>query len=131
MNLRNVHLDEPLTAPATASVIEIARLLRDKKRRHIYLLDEKEFPIGIISITDINAKVVAEGKSPDGLVATDIMTTPLHMIDIENDIEKAYYEMVAHETLAVPVTDNGLLAGVLSLSEALRLMLRGDDGARR
>lgn len=121
MSLRNAHLEKAVTAAIATPVIEIAQRLRDEKLRHIYILDN-DFPVGIISITDINAKIVAEGRSPQGLTAADIMTTPLHMVELDNDLSKAYYEMIAHNSLAIPIIDNGVLVGVLSLSEALRQM---------
>jgi CBS domain-containing protein len=124
MNLREAQLQEPSTTSLDASIVDVAKILRDKKLRHIYVLDEKEFPIGIISITDINSKIVAEGKSPEGLTAQDIMTSPLHMMEIDNDLSKAYYEMIKHNTVAIPIVDNGLLVGVLSMNDALKLMVK-------
>jgi CBS domain-containing protein len=123
MNLREARLETALTAPAATPVIDIAKLLGEHKRRHIYILDEKEFPVGIISITDLVSRIVAQGKSPQGLVASQVMNTPLHMVEIDNDIDKAYFEMIGHDTIAIPVIDNGVLAGVLSMNEALRLMV--------
>jgi CBS domain-containing protein len=124
MNLREAQLQEPSTITLDTPVVEVAQILRDKKLRHLYVLDAKEFPVGIISITDINSKIVAEGKSPEGLTAEDIMTAPLHMIEIDNDLSKAYYEMIRHNTVAIPIVDNGLLVGVLSMNDALKLMVK-------
>lgn len=123
MTLREAQLETAATIPSTASAIDVAKLLRDQKRRHVYVL-ENDFPVGIISITDINAKIVAEGRSPEGLTAADVMTAPLHMVEIDNDVSKAYYEMIAHNTIAMPIVDNGVLVGVLSMNEALRAMVR-------
>lgn len=122
MTLRDAHLEESITITENSTVVEVARLLRDRKKRHAYVLDEKEFPVGIVSTTDINARVVAEGKSPEGLTVKDIMTRPIHMVEIDDDVTKAYFEMIAHETGAVPVIDNGVIQGVLSMSEVIRLL---------
>jgi CBS domain-containing protein len=122
MNIRDARLEEAHTLPSDTPLVDAAKLLRDKKLRHVYILDEKEFPIGIVSITDISGKVVAEGKSPEGMVARDIMTTPLHMMDADNELSKAYMEMVNHATITLPIVDNGLLIGVLSMGEALKAL---------
>jgi CBS domain-containing protein len=128
MNLRNAHLEEAATVTTIASVIEVARLLRDRKMRHIYVVDEKEFPVGVVSITDVNAKIVAEGKAPEGLLARDIMTAPLHTVDIDAEIGRAYAEMIAHDTYSIPVLEHGLLVGVFSMGEALKLLVQQKRG---
>jgi CBS domain-containing protein len=123
MHIRDTKLLSAQTIPSTMTAIDVAKRMRDDKLRQLYVLDEHEFPVGVISLTDINSRIVAAGRNPDGLHARDIMTTPLHMVEIDNDVGKAYNEMLAHDTLAIPVTDNGLLVGVLSMSEALRALV--------
>ena len=120
MNLRSLHLEQAHTIAANLPVMDIAKLLRDQNLRQIYVVDEKGFPVGIVSATDIISRVVAEGKDVKMVIASDIMSTPLHMIEIDNDIGKAYQEMLSHSTLSLPIVDNGLLVGVLSMTEALK-----------
>jgi isocitrate dehydrogenase len=123
MILREAHLEKAYALPADSSIRDTAQFLRDNRLRHVYVIDERDFPIGIVSITDINARVVAEGKSPEGLCARDIMTAPLHMMDVDHEPAKAYAEMLAHDTYTLPITDHGLLIGVLSMKEVLRIIV--------
>jgi CBS domain-containing protein len=124
MKIRNAHLESAHTVATSTSIVDVARVLRDKKLRHVFVLDAKEFPIGVVSISDINGKVVAEGKSPASLSAGEIMSSPLHMMEIDNEVSKAYFEMIGHGSLSVPIVDNGLLVGVLSMNEALKHMVK-------
>jgi signal-transduction protein with cAMP-binding, CBS, and nucleotidyltransferase domain len=123
MNLRQANLEQARSLSVDSSLITVAKFLRDNKLRHVYLIDEKEFPVGIVSITDINNKVVAEGKDPKMLKAEAVMTTPVHMMDIDHEPSKAYAEMLAHDTYTLPITDNGLLVGVLSMKEILNILV--------
>jgi len=122
MNLRKARLEDACVIKQTEQLLAAAMLLSEKKLRHVYVLDDSEFPVGVLSLSDINTRVVAKGKGPQDLLVSDVMTTPLHMVDIDQPVGDAYREILAHGTLSVPVVDNGILVGVLSMGEALRLL---------
>lgn len=130
MNLRTARLQPARTVPNDLPLITVAKVLRDERLRHVYVLDKKEFPVGVLSAVDIVNKVVAEGKDPKSLRAKDVMTTPLHMVEIDNEVGKAYAEILHHGTGSVPVMDNGILVGVLSMGEAMRLVIGEKRGGK-
>lgn len=120
---KDLTLERAHTVAPSATVIEIAKLLRDNKMRHVHVVGTKG-PQGIVSITDINAKVVAEGKDPKKLTAKDIMTTPVHTVKHDEDARCAYYKMVEHGMLSLPVVEKNKVVGVLSINEAMKEMMR-------
>ena len=54
--------------------------------KQIDRINDDDYPVGIISMTDINNRIVAEGKNPADLKAKDIMSAPVDVADYENDI---------------------------------------------
>lgn len=101
----------------TESVLDVSRILRDTRARHLIVTDSKKKPVGIISTVDINNRVVAEGKNASNLTAKDIMTKPIETVDVSASCEEAYQKMVEKGTYSIPVTEKGQLIGSLSFNK--------------
>lgn len=102
------------------SVLEVSRIMRDTKARHVIVINEDTFPIGIISPFDISNRLVAEEKDANETYAKDIMTKPIETIDINSNYKEASEKMVALETYTIPVTEGEKLIGILDYSVVFR-----------
>ncbi len=111
---------EPLSCKENDSVVDVAKKLREHVIRYIYVVDSDDKPVGVISITDINNRIVAEGKNPASLKARDIMTSKIHSFEEIEDIKKAYGACIKNEIASCPVTSHGKLIGLVSVHELLR-----------
>lgn len=121
MIAKNCTLIKALTCDRRASAVEVAKLLRENKQRRILVLDDKKYPIGIISTTDMNNRVVAEDADASELKAEQVMTTPVAVVcDVKEDINKVYEKMINKKSFFVPVTENGKIYGILTYGELLR-----------
>jgi CBS domain-containing protein len=121
MIAKNCTLIKALACDRNTSVVEVAKILRDNKQRRILVLDSKKYPIGIISTTDMNNKVVAEDADASELKAEQIMTKPVAVVcDAKEDINKVYEKMLDKSSFFVPVTENNKLYGILTYGELLR-----------
>lgn len=121
MIVKNCTLIKPLWCKKDASIVEVARILRDNKQRRVIVVDEQESPIGIISTTDINNKVVAENKDTSKLKAKDIMTSPIYLVcDINENLNEVFKKMLHHESFFCPVTKDNKLYGVLTYGELMK-----------
>lgn len=121
MLVKNCTLIKPLFCKKETTVVEVARILRDNKQRRVIVVDENEAPIGIISTTDINNKVVAENKYASKLKAKDIMTSPIYLTcDISDNLNDIFKKMVEHESLFCPVIKDKKLYGVLTYGELMK-----------
>src|SRR3989344_5332705 len=89
-----------------ASVLDVSRILRDTRTRHLIVVNEK------------NNRVVAEEKNSSTLKARDIMTKPIETVEVSSTCEEAYQKMVSKGTYSIPVTENGSLIGSLSFSKS-------------
>ena len=118
MNIGTCTLQKPLSCTTTATIVEIAQTLSNQGCKQLLVVDQDN-PVGIISATDIISRVVAAQKDPSKTQAKDIMTQPLHSLDAEVPIEKAYLFMIQHNLFSIPVTKQGKLVGMLPFSASL------------
>lgn len=102
------------------SLIEVAKKIKKYILRYIYVVDKSGKPLGVISTTDMNNRVVAEGKDPNKLVARDIMTSPIHSVEDNMDEREAYSLCIKNDVAACPVTQKGKIMGIVTVNELLR-----------
>lgn len=121
MLVKNCTLIKPLSCRKETNVVEVAMTLKDNKQRRIIVINENESPVGIISTTDINNRVVAENKNPLKLKAQDIMTSPIYLTcDINDSLNEIFKKMVEHQSFFCPVTKEDKLYGVLTYGELIK-----------
>ncbi len=111
----------------------VARKLRSKKARSIFVVNGKSQPVGIISCTDFTYKVAAEHKDISKLKAGDIMNSPLECCDINDEPEKAMAIMIRRRNYGCLVTKNRKAKGVLDYKTATEAIIKalkaGQHGA--
>lgn len=123
MKIKECNLKKVISCDITDNAIDIAKKLRDNKERHIIVL-EKQKPVGIISTTDINNKVVAENKDLKKTKAKDIMTSKILVKDINEEITPVYIEMIKENIFSCPVVCNGELKGSIDLKELMNSLVK-------
>jgi CBS domain-containing protein len=119
-SVREVMTDDPRSIGATESVVEAARLMRDK---HIGSLPvtEDERLVGMITDRDITTRVVAEGTVPDRMSVGDVYSRDVVSVGPNNDLEEALQLMARHQVRRLPVVENGRLVGMVAQADiALR-----------
>lgn len=112
-----------LTVRLEDDCITVAKKLHDFQERRIFVLNEKKFPVGIISIVDINDRLVARGKDPKKTKAKDIMTYPVNMtVDLNDSVDETIKKMVQKDNYYVPVTDKGILKGLITYANIMKIL---------
>ncbi len=124
MDLSSLNLAEFAVASEGDSVMDLAKIMKKKMMRNVFILDKKENPIGVVSLVDINNEIIAEGKDYMKIKAKEIMNYPVWTIDEKENISKAYYSMLEKKRYALPVTRNGKIMGILSMGEALKEVIK-------
>ncbi|PIN91220.1 hypothetical protein COU61_02320 [Candidatus Pacearchaeota archaeon CG10_big_fil_rev_8_21_14_0_10_35_13] len=119
MEVRKITMHEVLKCGMDENVEEIAKKLKEKKDRRIFVIDNHEVLKGIITTTDIVYKAI--GK--EGLKAEDIMTTNIKSIESEEDLNKALEIMEEIKSYVCPVTENGKLLGIITYHDLVSYML--------
>lgn len=104
-------------------VIEVAKKLHDFQERRIFVIDKKKFPVGIISIVDINDRVVCRNKNLKKTKAKDIMTYPLHLVvDVKEPVKNVLKKMVLKDNFYVPVIEKGVIKGLLTYANLKKVL---------
>ncbi len=92
-----------------------------KSRVGSIIVLKKNKPIGIITETDMNKRVVALAKDPKKLKAKDIMSSPIVFIDPNDDISEVVDKMKKYKIRRFPVIKKGKIIGILTHTDIARV----------
>ncbi|MGM5488145.1 MAG: CBS domain-containing protein [Nanobdellota archaeon] len=120
MRIKECRMIEPFTCDEDENIVSVAKKLRAITLRHIFVLRE-EFPVGIISVMDINNRVVAEGKDLADVVAKDIMSVPIEVRSEEEDVSSVADDMIEKGRAMNAVVRDERMIGIVTLHELLRV----------
>ena len=120
MKIQECVLIEAFKCNEDETVVEVAKKLRETTIRHIFIVNKEDYPVGIISIVDINNRVVAEGKDANTLKAKDIMSTPVDVIDVDDNVEDIYKAMLEKNRVMNPVVKDKKMIGIVTIHQLLK-----------
>jgi len=106
------------TCSMNTSILEVSKILEKQGSKQMIVLD-KEFPIGIITLTDIVYKVIAKNRDHKKVTAFEISTKDIFSIEENNKISEAYAYMTVTNRLFCPVISNKVFQGILPFSEVV------------
>jgi len=101
------------------SVTEASKSMREKKQSCSIVLRQDK-PFGIVTEQDIAWKVVANGLDPKNVKIDEIMSTPLIVVDPDEDLSEAANKMNKHKIRRLVVVKEGALLGVLTAGDIMR-----------
>ncbi len=102
-----------------ATIKEAGRLLQKWKVGSL-LVDDGSRYIGIITDTDLSRKAVSRGLDPNTTTVTACMSKSVVTIEDSEPLTSAIALMKQHGIRHLPVTEDGTIIGVLSVSDLLR-----------
>lgn len=118
--IKNITIQKIETCNEDDSIIEVAKKLQSINDRHIFIVDKDQKPAGIISAVDISNRIVAEGKNPKEMKASQVMNSPVESAELNKESEFALKIMMERNTLHCPVVDNGKLVGCVSYNDVFQ-----------
>ncbi len=116
MKVRDVMTSEVATATADSTLQEIATMMKSEDTGAIPIVEEDEL-LGIITDRDIVIRCVADGRDPAEVVAEDILTENIEVVDPDTDVAEALELMGRHQIRRLPVVENGELVGMVSIGD--------------
>ncbi|MFW5930016.1 MAG: CBS domain-containing protein [Halobacteriota archaeon] len=125
MHVSQVMSKEVVTADPEASVVEVARLMREHEVGSVVV--EMDTPVGIITQSDV-VGVVAEGLDASSLTAADVMSQDLVTVDGFEDVEVAVERMREENVDKLPVIYGGALVGIISTNDVTHQFSRIVEG---
>ncbi|MCB9362820.1 CBS domain-containing protein [Candidatus Woesearchaeota archaeon] len=101
---------------------KLSEVVKTMSERNIgtAVITEGERPIGIITERDIIKKVVTKGRGLEGLIAADVMTSPIVTITPEVDFENALLIMTSNHIKSLVVVEDDELSGIITTTDILR-----------
>jgi arabinose-5-phosphate isomerase len=122
---KKIRLHPCLKVKEEDKIVDIAKLMKAKKERRVFVVGKGDILKGIITNTDIVAKVVSTNKF--NLKAKDVMTKNPSSIDISDPLENALGIMNKHETFVCPVVDHGKLIGLIQYKDVMNSILLSEE----
>jgi CBS domain-containing protein len=107
--------EQVVTAPAGATLGEVAGLMRDRNVGSVVVL-EHERPVALITDRDVALALGADGVGRDEATGPHA-TRPLVTGEAGMDVEEAAGLMVHHRIRRLPVLDGDGLAGIVTLDD--------------
>jgi CBS domain-containing protein len=104
-----------VTIDVNKTVIEAAALMSQNDIGDLVVMDNN-VPSGIVTERDLVRRVLAEGKSTSTKVS-EVMTTPLKVIDPEAPIKEAARRMVNRRIRRLPVIKDNKLVGIITAAD--------------
>ena len=137
---RHVHVASPLTP-----FKQLVRLIEENRVSAIPIVDQQGIPIGLVSETDLLLKQMRRGgdssrdllhldkrrqerAKADGVVASDVMTSPVITVGSDTDLGATARLMQDKNLRRLVVVDEGArIAGIVSRTDLLKVFLRSDE----
>ncbi|MCS7135265.1 MAG: CBS domain-containing protein [Candidatus Aenigmarchaeota archaeon] len=118
MKISKIKPEKQESATIHENIFQVSKKMGYAKS--IVIVDEKNKPVGIITVRDIVTRVLAKGKDPKATLVKDVMTTPVFCVSEDDQIEKIVIEMLEKDYLTVPVVDKkGKYKGILTLRQIM------------
>jgi CBS domain-containing protein len=114
---------EVRTASAEASLLEIAKLLREHRIGCIVITSEDGKVTGIISERDVVREVARAGVKGLSERAETCMTKAVVTCRESDTIDRLMSEMTSHRFRHMPVVERGRLVGLVSIGDVVRMRI--------
>ena len=118
--VKDLMTKDVLTIDANKTVIEAAVLMSQNEVGDLVVM-ENNTPVGIITERDFVRRVLAVGKSVNTRVS-EVMSTPLKVIDPEAPIKEAARRMVNKGIRRLAVIKDNKLVGIITVTDFARYL---------
>ncbi len=105
------------------TIAGVARILGERNIGAVLVMDGSAKPLGILSERDIVRALARQGAAALDLVASALMTKALWTIAPDADIAEAMRIMTEHRVRHLPVVEDGILVGVVSIGDVVKARL--------
>jgi len=107
-----------VTIDVQKTVFEAAEIMTQTEIGDLVVIDGKT-PVGIVTERDFVRRVIAKRKALDSKVS-EIMTTPLWVVYVDNSLNEAARKMVARKIRRLPVLEKNELVGIITSTDLAR-----------
>ncbi|HHW09576.1 MAG TPA: CBS domain-containing protein [Firmicutes bacterium] len=116
MNVKDIMTTQVAYVDANATVAEAAKLMQKHNIGSVPVCEGTRV-VGIITDRDIVVRNVAHGKSADSTPVREVMTSKVHTVSPETDIQQVAGIMAEQQVRRLPVVEGDRLVGMISLGD--------------
>jgi CBS domain-containing protein len=116
--VKDLMTKEVLTIDSNKTIIEAAALMSQNDVGDLVVM-ENNTPVGIVTERDFVRRILAVGKSTNTSVS-EVMSTPLRVIDPEAPIKEAARRMVSKGIRRLAVIKDNKLVGIITVTDFAR-----------
>ncbi len=120
IKVKNIMTKKIVSTDQNETVQKIAQKMA-KQRVGSIIVTDKNRPVGIITETDINKRVVAVAKNPKKLKGKEIMSSPIIHVDPDDDVTNVVHKMEKFKIRRFPVVKKGKIVGILTNTDIARV----------
>lgn len=117
MYVRDIMTKDLVIANTDDTVLDIARLMAHHNIGCIPIVEKGQKVLGIITDRDIVLSMAKYNKSLGQTLVSDIMTKNVYSVKPEAEVEQALMLMKRQQIRRLPVIDNDILVGMVSLGD--------------
>jgi len=111
---------EITTVAPDTPILDIAKLLKEKRIGAVVVLDGDERIAGILSERDIVRSLADHGETLAKRTAADLMTREVETCKPSQKVDDVMRVMTEKRFRHVPVVDKGKLVGIISIGDAVK-----------
>ena len=117
------------TINRTATVLDAIKELRDHRVSSLIVeRRDEDDEFGVVTVTDVAKKVVAEGRAPDRVYVYEVMNKPMLTVAAEMNIVYAIRLLVQFDVSRAVVTDHSRRpVGVITLRDMVLRHAPGEE----
>jgi CBS domain-containing protein len=119
LQARDVMTESLINCTPKTTVAKAAKLMRDRKAGDVLVTDEGKL-VGIVTDRDIAVRVTAKSLNPDQVLVRDVMSTRVRTGEPSWNLDKIARTMGKHQIRRLPIAENGVTVGMVSLSDVAR-----------
>jgi CBS domain-containing protein len=105
-----------------ADVVDVAGMMKNNRVGAVIIANRQGKPVGIVTERDIVTRLVAEGRALKAVIAKDIMSSPLRMVEPDMNLIDALRLMDKLNVRRLGVIYKGDLVGLITDRDIIRLV---------
>lgn len=111
------------SVPPTVTILEVARLLRERRIGAVLVLDAANKVLGILSERDIVRTLAEHGARTLDMTAAQLMTSEVTTAACDDTVQQVMALMTERRFRHLPVLENGELCGLISIGDIVKSMI--------
>jgi CBS domain-containing protein len=108
-------------------VMDALELMQDKNIGAVLIMNQSDL-IGIFSERDYARRGIVQGRKAKTTVLSEVMTPNVYTVSPTSTIEDCMNMMSSKHIRHLPVTENGTVLGILSISDIVTAIIKEQEG---